>query len=459
MRLKTVLLAGIFALVLILAGCAKAECRKDADCTKPHFTGTCVNKVCTYKPIPNECGNTQCETNENKCTCPVDCGTCTGKSGKYLTQQCKGNECIEDIPASAQKPVTITRELTISGSKASLITTFNQPFNLQRDQIKLDFALNVQQKGISGITINRLELTGTTPDKRTITLAEKQTNKQLPGEGAEFTEWLVPDFPTSEKDGEITSLNLKVYADHSITSGTTTTPKSIVLPVAYQALKFAWAKPTTPPSCPASCDDKNPGTRDYCDAQTNYHCEHEPVPNACGNGICDAQENQCTCAKDCGRCTGSTAYLVKNCVANNCVNQLKTGITIQPQSIFDEAKLSIFSLQNTYKYNKPFNTKKDKFSVEFTLYQKQENVDDITIRDVRILDGTQEIASALGINKKLKQGEKQEVQLAISPTEPPEQDRTFLIRIWYSYKQDGQEKTGEYSKPLGKTTLITPDVT
>ncbi|MEM2915924.1 MAG: hypothetical protein QXT19_00995 [Candidatus Woesearchaeota archaeon] len=457
MRCKYAVIA-VIVLLIVLVGCTKAECRKDADCIKPHFTGKCIDKKCAYTPIPNECGNLKCEEEENKCSCPQDCGKCEGKIGKYLVQSCNAQkECVQDIPPAIQKPITTTRELSTGGTKISVTTTFNQPFNIKKDQIELDFGINFLAPTMNDLKITRLELTGTTPDKRTIPLSDKVTSKSLFVTG-KTKEKLIIDFPTTDPDGELTNLLLKIYLDYVLTSGTTTTPKSAVLQNNYQALKFVWARPEKPAGCPTSCDDKNPGTRDYCGPETNYFCINEPIAGACGNGMCDGSENKCTCPQDCGPCVGGGTYLTLSCIANKCVAQMKPGITIQPQSLFDDRDLNAFHMQNTYKYNRPFNTKTDKFALEFSIYTKQENVASIKIKDIRLLDGTEEIAFASAGKEFTEAGQKQTVELSLPAGGPLEQDRSLALRVWYEYVQDGQTKQGDYTKQLGKVVLLNPDV-
>lgn len=459
MRSRTLIIAGIIALVLILAGCTRAECKKDADCSKPHFTGACVDKKCSWTPIPNECGNSLCEAsaNENKCTCSADCGPCEGKAGKHLVQQCNAqNECTEDIPVTEQKPIALTRELTTGGSKLSVVSTFNQPFNTRKDQFGLEFGLNVLAPTMSEVTVTRLELTGMTPDKRTIPLSDTSVSRTL-HPGAKTKEWLIIDFPTADKDGELTNLNLKVYLDYLLTSGTTTASKSTIIQHPYQSMKFAWARPETPSGCPASCDDGNPGTQDKCGPETMFFCEHAPLAGACGNGVCDANENKCACPSDCGPCSGSTTYLSRSCVNNACVSQLKPGITAQPQSLFDDRDIGPVHLQNNYKYPRPFNTKTDKIVLEFTLYEKQETVSSFTIKDVRLLDGTNEVASVSAGKQLSSAGQKETVELTVPAQGPAEQERNIVLRVWYEYVQGSDTKQGDYSKPLGKVVLLNPD--
>ncbi len=461
MRYKSLLFIGILAAVLILAGCAKAECKKDAQCSKPHYAGTCTDKKCVYEPIPNECGNGQCEApvGENKCTCGADCGECTGKAGKYLVQQCNAqDECVEDIPATTQKPITQTRELATGGSKISVTSTFNQPFNIKKDRLELEFKMSVLAPSMSDVMISRLELTGMTTDKRTVSLTDKTVDKSLFAEGSKFKEYVIIDFPGTEKDGELTSLNLKIYADYVQTSGTTVTPKSTTLNHAYQSLKFAYARPEKSPGCPASCDDANPGTQDVCDASTSYFCENKPIAGACGNGICDGTENPCTCVQDCGPCSGGGTYLTRSCVSNACLAQLKPGVTAQPQSLFDDRDMSAFHMQNSYKYNKPFNTNADKFTLEFTLYEKQDTVSSVKIKDIRLLAGTQEIAYITAGKTLSSVGQKETVELSVPAQATPEVERNLNLRVWYEYVQDSTTKQGDYSKGLGKVTLLSPDV-
>jgi hypothetical protein len=460
MKCRNLVFISILAIVLVLAGCARTECRKNEQCTKPHFTGSCTDKKCVYEPIPNECGNSLCEraTGENPCTCSEDCGTCTGKSGKYLVKQCTAsNECVEDIPITEQKPITQTRELSVSGSKISVTTTFAQPFNTRKDQVELEFSLNTLVQNVQDLAITRLELTGITPDKRTVLLADKSLNKQLRGEGSKIKEWLILDFPTADKDGELNALTLKITADYSLTSAGASTPKTLTLNHPYQSLKFLWARPEKPSGCPANCDDGNPGTEDFCGPETGYFCEYKPVIGACGNSICDTTENTCTCPADCGPCAGSTAYLTKSCEGTNCVARLKQGITVQPQSLFDDRDLGVFHLQNNYKFAKPFNIKSDILSLDFVLYQKQDTVTEVTIKDVRLLEGAQEVAYA-SANKKLSSlGQKETVSVNIPSLPQPEQEKSLVLRVWYEYVQNSQTLQGDYTKPLGKIPLVNPD--
>ncbi|MEM4240470.1 MAG: hypothetical protein QXM31_02795 [Candidatus Woesearchaeota archaeon] len=456
MRCRNLAFIAVIVLVLALAGCAKAECKKDADCARPHFIGKCVDKKCSFTPIPNECGNLKCERDagENECTCEPDCGKCSGKVGKYLEKVCneKKDACIQLVPATSQKPITLTKELATGGTKISVTTLFSQPFNTKRDQFELEFGINVLSPAMTDLKISRLELTGMTPDKRTILLADKAVGRNL-FEGSKLKEKLIISFPTADIDGELTNLILKIYIDYVLVSGTVSTPKSATLQNNYQALKFLWATPEVSPGCPVC--EKIPGMKESCSEATNFFCEYVPIAGACGNGICDASENECICPADCGPCAGGGAYTSRSCVASNCVSQLRQGIAAKPQSLLDERDMGPFEMQNTYRFNSPFNTKQDKFVLELRLKQKDESISSVKVTDARLLDGSEEISFAV-LNKELTT-EAQAFEMRILPG-PAEQERALTLRVWYEYVQNGETKQGDFTKPLGKVVIVSPDV-
>lgn len=457
MRCRNLVFIGVLALVIILAGCAKVECKKDAQCVKPHFTAKCVENKCAYTPIPNECGNGVCDGKENECTCPSDCGSCSGKLGKYLVKQCNAQkECTADIPASAQKPITLTRELTTGGTKIAVTSTFNQPFNLKRDQLELEFGITMMGAGMSDLRITRLVMNGVTADKRTVGLVDKSVNQPL-FEGAKPKEYLALDFSTAEHDGELTGLTLTTHLDYVLKSGSTSTPKSVTVPLQYQALKFAWARPDQPTGC-GTCDDNNPATTDSCGPETNYYCVHTPKPGVCGSGVCDGGKNKCTCPQDCGTCSGGGTYTTRACIGTSCLVEIKPGVIAQQKAEFDDRDLGAVHLQNRYAYPAPFNTKKDAFSLEFTLYQKQDTVESVTIKDIRLLDGSQEVAYASAGKTLNTAGQKETVTITITPQPASEQEKSLALRVWYEYVQNNQTKQADYTKQLGKIALLSPDV-
>ncbi|MBR9691443.1 hypothetical protein GOV06_01530 [Candidatus Woesearchaeota archaeon] len=51
--------------------------------------------------------------------------------------------------------------------------------------------------------------------------------------------------------------------------------------------------------CPASCDDGNECTKDFCSEDTGYKCVNEDLVPCCGNGKCEKGEKDCV---DCPAC-------------------------------------------------------------------------------------------------------------------------------------------------------------
>ena len=446
------------AVLLILAACGKAECKKDVDCIRSHFTGKCVEKKCVYTPVPNECGNNKCEeTNkEDKCSCPADCGECEGKveGSQFLVQQCIQDRCIEDVEESQVKPYFTSADISSAGDKFKIDTIYPQPFNMKKDTFSITITLADQGTSNSDEHLLNAELTATTRDKRTITLARTDVDKYLWTEGSDIYEALIIDFPTTELEGELTNLILKIQYEYAIAQSGKKTVKQGVLQNKYKD-KFIFVKPSASYPCPASCDDKNSGTKDTCGAQTSFFCKHEPVSGACGNFKCDGTENRCSCPGDCGVCSGSAGnFLDYACQMNKCITQLKTGVSVQPNSLFDDRSLGPVQLNNNYKYNSPFNIKEDEFQLDFKIYHIDPKVSGFIIETIRILEGSQQLVE-LSVDKELSDTPTP-VIIKIPSTQQPEEEHSLSIGVWYKYTQEGQEKTGNFQKQLGKITLINP---
>ncbi len=439
--------------LLFLVGCKKAECETDADCQRTGFAGTCVDEDCVYEPVPGVCGNLECEpeAGETQATCEIDCGECQGATGQYLEWMPIQDQCLEGI--KNQKPIVMTDEIKAGGDTFRITTNYQEPFNMRKDVFSITITLASQGTYNSNEVIKGVTLTGTTADRRTVTLAEKQLNRPIfPGQDVQ--EDMIISFPTAEKEGAFSSLLLKVDFGYSVRSGTQLVPRTATLQNRYRAVRsFPWAEPGTPYPCPESCDDNNPGTADAC---VDGFCTHNPVPNACGNFICDAGfENKCSCPSDCGPCSGPAgAYTTFTCLNQQCVAQLNPGVAVAPQSLFDDRNLNVFHLQNTYSYNQPFDVKKDKLSLQFTLYNKQDDVSDVKITSVRLLEGTNVISTAAKSLSLGNIGSTGTIDLQVPPQEKPEIDKTVTLRIDYDYSKGGEARKAQYTKALGKLTLI-----
>jgi len=452
----SIIVLSVFLLV-VLAGCG-GECSEAADCApRPHFTAACVDSECQYQPIPNECGNNQCEAqaDENKCTCPQDCGQCSGPvpGSEHLVQMCIAGECSQDV-SGQPTPVVSSNDVRSAGDTFKIETEYNTPFNVKRDVATFTIMLSQLGRNNENHEVTSIELSGMTDDRRTITLGRKEVGKHVWAAGDSITEELILDFPSAESEGTLRNLELVVNYNYEQVTGTRTTERQASVKNRMRE-ELVFVKPTATYACPDSCDDGNPGTRDTCGAQTDFFCQHEPIPNACGNFVCDSRETKCSCPQDCGPCSGSAGeYLEYTCQANQCATEVKPGITVQPSSLFDERSLGPVQLNNNFKYNDPFNIKTDAFELDFAIYRKDPTVGEVAIETVRLLEGQQQIAEA-SAEKTLGESATT-IRVEIPSLASPEEERTVSLGVWYRFTQDGKEKRGNYNKPLGKITFINP---
>jgi len=456
MRYRRILLILSVIALLILAAC-KTECKVDGDCDKRPanaFTAKCVDKKCVYTPVPGVCGNGLCDGNENGCNCATDCGECKGavQNSKYLLKSCVQDQCVETVPEEKVKPVYLSSEQGSSGDKFKLDTIYNQPFNMRKDTFDVTLTLSSQGTQNSDEHILSMELNAQTMEGRTITLTRQDVNRYLWSQGSSVKQPLILDFLTTDLEGELKNLVLTVNYEYAITSGGKKTQKKAQFKNTYRE-KFAFARPSKVYACPP-CDDKIPGTRDICDKATGF-CKHEPIPGACGNGMCDGNENKCTCTGDCGECKGSAGnFLDFMCQGNQCVTILKTTATITPKDVFDDRSLGLLQLQNHYIFNNPFDVINDEMELRFTLYRVDPSVSGVTVETIRLLEGTQQIAEQQ-VNQEVT-AEGTTVKIKIPSIAKPEEEHTINLGVWYKYAHEGEEKRSHYNYNIGKITLIKP---
>jgi|SRR3989344_3709066 len=339
MKIKTIFIILLVSILLIIAGCTKTECKTSQDCkTKPYYSVDCMQKKCVYEVQPEyKCGTQQ----EQPCA-----GKLTGAS--YLEKYCSEDQtkCISGIDPKKTKPTTISTEQSAGGDRFKITTDFNQPFNTRKDKFNLKVTLQEQAQINSEEKITRTELIGTTKDRRTITLAEKQVNRYLWAEGSEINLPLTIVMPTTEFEGEITNLVLKLYYTYLQTSGITKQLRENIIQNNYPNTKLQWAQPEKPYPCP-ECSEEGEGMQGKCNNATGF-CEYTPILNKCGNYICEPNENKCNCKNDCGPCEVDTGvYTTRQCTTDNkCIAVPKQGIAISEKNTLDDQQRGAFHLQN-----------------------------------------------------------------------------------------------------------------
>jgi hypothetical protein len=456
MKYKSFLLILTIVILLLLTGCG-GECKKDIDCKKPHFTARCLNKQCQFTPIPNQIGNEICEKGENKCTAPADCGICQGSNGLYLKYQCINDNCVDSVPLDMIKPVYLSSDAKVAGIEFKVTSDFNQPFNLKKDLFKLKFSLMNLPSTIEDVTLKRIELTGITNDRRKISLHDGILNRPLLFE-LDVEEDLILSLNTADISGDLINLELMVYFDYYVVSSGRRTLKQGSFPIRYSGLqKFTWVLPEAEYSCPESCDDNNKGTEDVCSKETGFFCQHNPIANVCGNFLCESSENKCSCEEDCGSCAGAAGnYMTYACVENDCLANLRQGFTQEKKSIFDDRSMAHFHLQNNFEFNSPFNIKEDSVKLTLTLYDKSVEVSQIRFTDIRLFEGTDELAHTFANIAMSSVGDSASASVSVPEISGVEDSKTLNLAVWYEYERGGQTTKNDFRKPLGKITLISP---
>lgn len=187
---KRVLYYMLFVIIIsfgiLVSGCGPEPCSKNlqvgckcefnSDCpTKKYFTSKCVDSVCKQTPIPDVCGNGLEDEGENSCNCPkdVDENKCEGKKvlevirGKeittdYLEYMCdEEDKCVLNYDESIVKEVPLTYELKNTYFRLEGRVYYNDPFDVDRDKLKVEFELkDFQETIVPPIKITGIKLKG-----------------------------------------------------------------------------------------------------------------------------------------------------------------------------------------------------------------------------------------------------------------------------------------------------------
>ncbi len=468
---KLTLLCLILMMSFLLVGCG-GECKKNTDCSsRVCHSVACEDKTCQYTPEPDCCGNTKCEKSigENSCICKIDCGVCDGsvKDAEYLTQQCRNDVCITDVDASLVQILTETKTLSIKPLKLEVSSSFNSGFSVQKDTFDVRIKAQEMPETISELKIDKIELWADNPQGSLVKLGDKSVDKYMWDMDTYIEEDIIVSVMGLKEDteAEYTDLELKVYYEFNLLSSGKIIEKSGVEEVSYKQ-DMMLIDPSVDPECPSKegYDDNNPATTEVCNPNTDYFWEHEPVPNKCGNFICDKSENQCTCYKDCGPCEGDVGeYMEELCQSNQCKVKIKSEVVLDSSPILEEKSIVDSEVIFNYIYDKPFAVGSSNFKVEAELSTKGVKTKEVLIKRIAVLEKST-VLGQKDINKKLDSTS--DVISEIIPLNLQESDKEFdkpiSIKVWYRYieiKEDADniERDEDFSKSLGTATFIQPD--
>lgn len=458
--IKRLILILVFGLVLIIAGCAP-ECSRNSDCTaKPGFSAKCSEGKCVQLTNPNTCGNTMCENPENSCTCPSDCGACQGKEGR-LEKSCNSKkECVLSLSDATIKEASFTQTLDIRVASLDVRYSYPQPFDVTRHLFETSFSLGSKQDDVTKITINKVRLLEVDRTARSTKLFGEADSNQFLWDPTAKIEAQLPLFPQLQNSsGEEKTVELEINYEYTLKSGNTIRASiKKELPA-----RMLFVKSQGTPQCPVSCDDANACTVDTCSAESNYFCTHTLTKAACcGNTVCDGNENECSCNKDCGSCERTFGkYMAYSCQSNECIAGLTDPSAVKPKTLIIQTQFSEFTIENKVSFEDPFNIKQSKFTIVSEINNIREGVSSIKCTKLQILDNTELLSEKTVAMTYANNLDKLSNTLQASfTTRDPELTKTPQLKLFCEYdKTIGQNKqhyTQGTAQSLGTIVFINP---
>ncbi|MBN1385841.1 hypothetical protein JW968_02565 [Candidatus Woesearchaeota archaeon] len=383
----------ILVFSVILSGCGGKECEKKSDCqAKTCFDSSCVDGKCVYSPQQNCCGNKVCEDSENECTCMVDCGKCGPKGNATaftgLEYSCgpDNDQCALDVKGSKTRtPVTFAK--STFDFKTDIKMTLDQPFDVKSSVFDVELEITDMSDGIEDFMISKIQVLGSSGTgfaAKEFVIGEKELNRPMWGPGASMKTEIIAtcDFPQPES---LQTLAVKVFYEYRKTSfGSEKTVRDSFTEKA--SAQYNFLVPTRVYVCDdVDCNDNNPATKDEC-IEGTLLCTHDPIPNRCGNFICESNENKCSCPGDCGPCDGQISdHMTAVCYQNDCQSKLaqQSLSTLSAELSYTKFKINMES-----NFNDPFNVNKDSFDIKLELVSVSPDLATVvTINKIELVEG------------------------------------------------------------------------
>ena len=451
---RTLLIIGAIAVVIILTFTAIFVIRANM----PHCPTVCKPGVCDTSASCSKDTQYQCVTVPKEgCDIVLETQriTCSGKNGTLVKWwDATAKQCFTDVdPGTKITPYVSVQRPTFSGSGLRVTPTLNQPFNLKKDEVTIDVV--AEQLTVQNLRITHIEMDGTGPDRNVLVLGEDSPNKAIAAVQTPTKLYLKLDMPGDATTGTVKDLKLLIDLSYSVVSGSTVTEKTNRLSVSLSNLIFNWLRPSRSYPCPATCEG-DPSMHNYCDASSAPFCKHEPLTGACGNSICEANENKCTCPADCGTCTSAGKVTTSQCVSNACQVQLRPTVVVQPLTVPVQNKIGKVDLTTTLVYNSPFNTKSDTVGVTISMNTKDPSVTSFSIDSMQLLKAAGVQESSQTLNSDLAgPGSTATAQLTL-PTQLVEEDMSPQLQVFYTIVANGRTDKGSYNAYLQKITVYNP---
>ena len=455
---KTLLLIGGVALLIILTFTVILIIRANQPHCPPDLKKTPCDLSVSCGPETNyEVVRTPIEGGAEGCKLAMAKTACVGKAGP-LTKwyDDKSEECVTDVdPTTKITAYTSTQRSTNGGGKYRITPVMNIPFNLNKDEATIEFV--AEQLIGANMKITHMELDGTDAQRNVLVLGELNPDRPIAAVQSPVKLYLRLNVPGSDPSGSLKNMQLIIDISYTTGSGTSISQKSDRISINLQSLQFSWLRPTRAYPCPIAkqCDDNDPSTLDYCDPQDAPFCKHEAKAGACGNGICESNENKCTCAADCGACGGVGKVTTSQCANNQCVVQLRDGVIVQPIRIVNPNKLGKVSVTTTIEYNSPFDATQDQVHVSISVDTRDAAVDSFSIDKVQLFAGQSlELASKSG-GGDLAAGNSFTATFPLS-TKLVEEELSPQLKVSYSLAAGTQNDHSSFTQTLQKFSIYSP---
>lgn len=109
-------------------------------------------------------GNYVCESGENRCTVPQDCGSCRGQVGEYIRLECDNNKCMSVLinPDVIQQKKTVDEKslpsTTREDIKFAITLTYDEPFDMSSSAVVLKLEVMQKKDTTGNFKVTRMQL-------------------------------------------------------------------------------------------------------------------------------------------------------------------------------------------------------------------------------------------------------------------------------------------------------------
>lgn len=198
----------------------KRRCPESCDDNNPCTLDGCsvtTNYFCKHVIKEGSCcGNHKCDSDENKCSCQQDCGYCEREFSDYIEFVCISDECSSRLRTEAV-PKTLIENINMKDIVIEMKTTFNEPFNIEIDNYKVDLELQSMADDVNNTKCTKFQVLS-----RDELLAEKDISSSFRSIGASSSTEFGTSFSVKEVE-EIKSTIIKLTCSYNKTVRNATT--------------------------------------------------------------------------------------------------------------------------------------------------------------------------------------------------------------------------------------------